>query len=173
VVILVGRGIWGRVPVYCEEEVEGAIRNAFHYAFNDQAKRIPSGGVPQLEFRRIDPLGRFDVLGQEFLPLRLHHGRFRTLGFRVGDLAYCTDVSKIPDESWAHLEGLDTLILDALRYEPHPTHFHLAAALETIAKLKPRRAYLTHLSHGFDHDAVESALPPGVALAYDGLALSF
>jgi phosphoribosyl 1,2-cyclic phosphate phosphodiesterase len=167
------RAIGGPVPVYCEEEVEGAIRNAFHYAFNDQAKRIPSGGVPQLEFRRIDPLGRFPLLGQEVLPLRLHHGRFRVLGFRVGGLAYCTDVSRIPEESWTRLEGLDTLILDALRYEPHPTHFHLEAALETIARLRPRRAYLTHLSHGFDHAAVESALPAGVALAYDGLALDF
>ena len=115
----------------------------------------------------------FEVLGQTVLPIRLDHGRFSVLGFRVGDLAYCTDVSHIPEESWPLLEGLDTLILDALRHEPHPTHFSLEEALAVIERLKPRRAYLTHLSHGFDHGTTESTLPPGVALAYDGLTLDF
>ena len=104
----------------------------------------------------------FEVLGQTVLPIRLDHGRFSVLGFRVGDLAYCTDVSRIPEESWPLLEGLDTLILDALRHEPHPTHFSLDEALAVVERLKPRRAYLTHLSHGFDHGTTESDLaPPG------------
>ncbi len=168
------RAIGGPVPVFCEEEVEQTIRTTFPYAFNDQARRIPMGGVPRLDFRRIGPGQSFELLGQTILPLRLEHGRFRVLGFRVGDLAYCTDVSRIPDESWTHLQGLDTLILDALRPEPHPTHFNLEQALDVIATLKPRRAYLTHLSHGFDHGPTESTfLPQGVALAYDGLALTF
>jgi phosphoribosyl 1,2-cyclic phosphate phosphodiesterase len=107
------------------------------------------------------------------LPIRLEHGRFAVLGFRVGDLAYCTDVSRIPPESWPLLGGLDTLILDALRHEPHPTHFSLEEALAVIERLKPRRAYLTHLSHSFDHGPTESTLPPQVALAYDGLTLDF
>ena len=113
------------------------------------------------------------MLGQSVLPLRLEHGRFAVLGFRVGDLAYCTDVSTIPESSWPLLEGLDTLILDALRHEPHPTHFSLNEALEVVARLQPRRTYLTHLSHSFDHGPTESTLPPRVALAYDGLALEF
>lgn len=167
------RAIGGPVPVYCEAEVEEAIRTAFPYAFNDQARRIPSGGVPQLDFQRIGPGMPFELLGQTFVPLRLEHGRFRVLGFRLGDLAYCTDVCRIPAESWPLLQGLDTLILDALRHEPHPTHFNLEQALDVIATLKPRRAYLTHLSHGFDHGPTESILPEGVALAYDGLALTF
>ena len=107
------------------------------------------------------------------MPLRLHHGRFRVLGFRIGDLAYCTDVSKIPDESWPVLEGLDVLLLDALRPEPHPTHFSLDEALAAIERLKPRRAYLTHLSHTYDHGPAEERLPEGVRLAYDGLAIDF
>lgn len=167
------RAIGGPVPVYCEEEVEGAIRTAFHYAFSEHSRRIPSGGVPQLEFRRIGPGEPFELLGQTVLPLRLDHGRFRVLGFRVGDLAYCTDVSRIPEASWPLLHGLDTLILDALRHEPHPTHFNLEQALAVVAALKPRRTFLTHLSHGLDHGPTETALPPGVALAYDGLALTF
>lgn len=167
------RWIGGPVPVYCESDVEQTIRRVFSYAFDDHAARMPHGGVPRLEFRTIEPLAPFEALGVEILPVRLQHGRFRVLGFRVGDLAYCTDVSAIPDESLERLQGLDVLILDALRHEPHPTHFCLNEALQVIARLRPRRAYLTHLSHGLDHATTEAALPPGVRLAYDGLSLDF
>ena len=165
--------IGGPVPVYCEEETEESIRSVFHYAFNEHALRIPGGGVPQLRFERIGPGTPFDLLGERITPIRLEHGRFHVLGFRIRDLAYCTDVVRIPEESWPLLEGVDTLILDALRFEPHPTHFNLEQALGVVERLKPRRAYLTHLSHSFDHEATESGLPTGVALAYDGLSLSF
>jgi phosphoribosyl 1,2-cyclic phosphate phosphodiesterase len=167
------RRIGGPVPVYCEQETEDSIRTVFHYAFNEHAARIPGGGVPQLRFERIAPGVPFDLLGERVLPIRLEHGRFRVLGFRIGDLAYCTDVARIPDESWPLLEGLDTLILDALRVEPHPTHFNLEQALEVVRRLRPRQTFLTHLSHGFDHERTDSGLPRGVALAYDGLSLSF
>lgn len=167
------RAIGGPVPVYCEPATEEAIRRVFHYAFDDQAARIPGGGVPRLRFVPIEPGVPFEVLGQQITPIRLDHGRWEVLGFRVDGLAYCTDVVRIPDESWPLLEGLDTLILDALRVEPHPTHFNLEQALAVIGRLKPRRAVLTHLSHGFDHGPTESSLPPGVTLAYDGLALDF
>jgi phosphoribosyl 1,2-cyclic phosphate phosphodiesterase len=163
----------GPVPIYCEPETEAIIRNVFHYAFNEHAARVPPGGLPRMDFARIDPGVPFEVLGQQLLPMRLEHGRFKVLGFRVGDLAYCTDVNRIPEESWPLLEGLDTLILDALRHRPHPTHFSLQEALGVIERLRPRRAYLTHISHDLDHEAVGSALPPGVALAYDGLSLEF
>jgi phosphoribosyl 1,2-cyclic phosphate phosphodiesterase len=167
------RHIGGPVPVYCEPETEDAIRRVFSYAFHDSAGRVPIGGVPRIRFEPIAPGVPFRVLGQEVLPIRLEHGRFQVLGFRLGDLAYCTDVSRIPEESWPLLEGLDTLILDALRPEPHPTHFSLEQALAAIERLRPRRSWLTHLSHSFDHAATESTLPAGVALAYDGLALTF
>jgi phosphoribosyl 1,2-cyclic phosphate phosphodiesterase len=165
--------IGGPVPIYCEAETEKSIRNIFHYAFHERAGKIPSGGVPRIEFERIGPGVAFEALGQTVLPIRLEHGPFKVLGFRVGNLAYCTDVSRIPSESWPLLEGLDTLILDALRPEPHPTHFSRDEALAAIERLKPRRAYLTHLSHSFDHGPTESTLPPQVALAYDGLTLDF
>lgn len=167
------RAIGGPVPIYCEGHVEASIRTVFSYAFHEHAANIPRGGVPQIEFIPIEPGREFRALGQSILPLRLHHGRFDVLGFRVGDLAYCTDVKRIPDESWPLLEGLDVLILDALRFEPHPTHFTLAEALAAIDRLRPRIAYLTHLSHVFDHEATEAALPSGVRLAYDGLSLEF
>jgi phosphoribosyl 1,2-cyclic phosphate phosphodiesterase len=167
------RHLGGPVPIYCEEEVEQTIRRVFAYAFTDGAARLPAGGVPQLRFERIGPGAPFLVLGQRVVPIRLEHGRFRVLGFRFDNLAYCTDVSRIPEESWPLLQDLDTLILDALRPEPHPTHFSLGEALAVVERLKPRRTYLTHLSHSFDHESTESGLPAGVALAYDGLALSF
>ena len=167
------RSIGGPVPVYCEARVEDSIRTVFSYAFHDSAPKIPAGGVPKIAFHRIEPGQPFETLGETILPVRLEHGRLGILGYRVADLAYCTDVSLIPEETWPLLEGLDTLIIDALRPEPHPTHFHLAKALEAIERLCPRRAYLTHLSHAFDHGATEADLPPNVRLAYDGLALDF
>ena len=167
------RAIGGPVPVYCEAETEQAVRNVFHYAFAEHTAHYPLGGVPRIRFERIEPGVPFRALGETILPIRLEHGPFRVLGFRIGGLAYCTDVSTIPAASWPLLEGLDTLFLDALRHEPHPTHFSLAEALGVIARLKPRRAYLTHLSHSFEHGETELALPPGVALAYDGLAVDF
>ena len=163
----------GPVPIYCEQETEETIRRVFSYAFHEKAAAIPPGFLPKIDFRRIKPGEPFEVLGESILPIRLDHGRFRVLGFRIGNLAYCTDVSKIPEESWPMLEGLDVLILDALRFEPHPTHFCLAEALEVVERLKPGRALFTHISHGFEHGAVETTLPPYVGLAYDGLALDF
>jgi phosphoribosyl 1,2-cyclic phosphate phosphodiesterase len=107
------------------------------------------------------------------VPIRLIHGPFNVLGFRIGKLAYCTDVSAVPEASLALLEGLDVLVLDALRFEPHPSHFSLNEALALVESLKPGRTYLTHLSHTFDHGPTEASLPPHVALSYDGLKLEF
>jgi phosphoribosyl 1,2-cyclic phosphate phosphodiesterase len=165
--------IGGPVPLFCEAETEESIRRIFHYAFHDRTAHLPPGFLPKVLFERVEPGVRFQVLGQSVLPIRLEHGPFAVLGFRVGDLAYCTDVSRIPEASWPLLEGLDTLILDALRYEPHPTHFSLEQALGVVERLRPRRTFLTHLSHGFDHGPVEASLPARVRLAYDGLTLEF
>jgi phosphoribosyl 1,2-cyclic phosphate phosphodiesterase len=161
------------VPVYCEADVERVVRRAFDYAFGGPVVAGNWVGIPQIEFKTIRPAERFEVLGESILPIRFKHGKFQVVGFRVDNLAYCTDVSAVPDESWEHLEGLDVLILDALRYEPHPTHLSLDQALAIIDRLKPRRTFLTHLSHTFDHAPTESTLPEGVALAYDGLAIDF
>jgi phosphoribosyl 1,2-cyclic phosphate phosphodiesterase len=161
------------LPIYCEPETEQVIRRIFDYAFNQHAETLPPGYLPRVEFRSIEPDVSFTVLGQTVLPIRLEHGRFRVLGFRVGDLAYCTDVSKIPEQSWSLLEGLDVLILDTLRVERHPTHLSLGEALEVVERLKPKRTFLTHLSHSLDHGPTEAILPPHVRLAYDGLSLEF
>jgi phosphoribosyl 1,2-cyclic phosphate phosphodiesterase len=163
----------GPVPIFCEAETEESIRRVFHYAFHEHTAALPAGYVPKLEFTRIIPGVAFDVLGQTIMPIRLEHGRFSVLGFRVGALAYCTDVNRIPEASWGLLQGLDILILDALRHEPHPTHYSLSEALAVVERLRPRQTYLTHLSHSFDHGATDSTLPAHIALAYDGLTLDF
>ena len=167
------RTLGGPVPVFCERNVEASIRTTFSYAFTEAAVRIPSGGVPQLTFQTIKPNTAFETLGVTVLPLRLEHGPFAVLGFRVGGLAYCTDVSRIPDESWPHLQGLDILILDALRREPHPTHFSLSQAIDIASRLKAKQTYFTHISHGLDHEQTEASLPATIRLAYDGLAIPF
>ncbi len=160
----------GPLPMFCEEQVEQRIRKSFDYAFVPEARNY-GGGVPQVVFRRIasEP---FDVLGQQVIPLRLHHGRFRVLGFRFGNIAYCTDTNGIPAESRELLEGLDLLILDALRDRPHPTHFSLAEAVEVARELRPKRTLFTHMAHELEHEATNGALPPGMALAYDGLRVA-
>ena len=165
--------VGGSIPIYCEAETEENIRRIFSFAFDERLGGLPAGFVPKIHFERIGPGVAFEVLGQRVLPIRLEHGRFSVLGFRVGNLAYCTDVNRIPEASWPLLEGLDTLILDALRHEPHPTHFSLNEALAIVEQLRPGRTYLTHLSHSFNHGPTETTLPPKVALAYDGLTLDF
>jgi phosphoribosyl 1,2-cyclic phosphate phosphodiesterase len=167
------RHLGGPLPVYCEAAVEATIRRVFAYAFTPSGELSPVGGIPKLAFRTIEPGVPFEVLGERVLPIRLEHGHFRVLGFRIGDMAYCTDVSAIPEESWPMLEGLEVLVLDALRPEPHPTHFCLAEALAVVERLRPGRTYFTHMSHQLDHAETEAALPPRVALAYDGLLLPF
>jgi len=155
------------LPLYCEQVVEERIRTAFDYAFTDR-EPTHEGAVPQLTFQRIDTRP-FQVLGADVIPIRLRHGpRFRVLGFRFGNVAYCTDVSEIPAESWPLLEGLDTLILDALRLRPHPTHFCLDEAIAVAQRLIPRQTLFTHVGHDLDFERITARLPPGMALAYDG-----
>jgi len=158
------------MPIYCEQEVEATIRQVFSYAFDEVARNYPAGGVPQLVFRRIraEP---FEALGVKVVPIRLTHGRCRVLGYRFGDIAYCTDTKEIPPESMSLLEGLDVLILDCLRHEPHVTHLSLNEAVELARRLAPRRTLFTHICHRLEHEATNRELPPGMELAYDGMRI--
>ncbi|MCS6978234.1 MAG: MBL fold metallo-hydrolase [Gemmatales bacterium] len=166
------RALNGPLPLFCDADTEEKIRQTFAYAFTPEAEGLPYGVLPRLSFVRIED-EPFEVLGETVLPVPLHHAQFRVLGFRFGGLAYCTDVSGIPEQSWTRLQGLDVLILGALRKRPHPAHFSLDQALAVIRELRPRRAYLTHLSHELEHEQTSRELPPGVELAYDGLTLEF
>lgn len=168
----IARTLGGPVPLYCTGEVEGKIRAAYSYVFAPSADNLPAGMIPKLRFQRItaDP---FRVLEEQIVPIPMVHGHFDVFGFRIGDVAYCTDVNEIPRTSWPRLEGLQVLILDALRPKPHPAHFGLVQALDVISQFRPKRAYLTHLSHDMDPAVISPRLPANVELAYDGLSFEF
>jgi phosphoribosyl 1,2-cyclic phosphate phosphodiesterase len=157
----------GPIPCYANAETWETIRRTFYYVF-DSLPRL-GGGIPRVEAHEVD--GPIVVGGVRVGPVPLWHGRLPILGFRFGEFAYLTDCNGIPDESWKLLEGVDTLVLDALRDKPHSTHFSLGEALAVIARMRPRRAYLTHMAHELGHAATAARLPAGVELAYDGLVL--
>jgi phosphoribosyl 1,2-cyclic phosphate phosphodiesterase len=158
------------VPLFCEENVEQRIRTSYDYAFAD-ITQTHQGARPSLEFHRIEK-DAFRVLDTTVVPIRLKHGpRFDVLGFRVGNVAYCTDTNEIPEESWAKLEGLDVLILDALRPDPHATHFGIDEAIEAAQKIGAKQTYFTHMSCKLDHERTNEYLPPNMQLAYDGLSI--
>lgn len=166
------RHLGGPMPLYCAADVERKIREAYSYAFRPEAEQLPSGYVPKLVFRRIDD-DPFTVLGQRVVPIPLIHASFAVFGFRVDNVAYCTDVNRIPPESWKLLEDLDVLVLDALRHKPHAGHFSINEALEVVDRVKPKRTYFTHMTHDVEHEATNRQLPSGVELAYDGLKFEF
>lgn len=159
------------VPVFCEKIVEDALRTTFSYAFSDQPQ-THRGAVPAIEFHPIFPDQEVEILGAKIVPLRLEHGpRFKVLGFRVGNVAYCTDTSSIPEKSLEQLRDLDVLILDALRPDPHPTHLGLDQAVAIAMKLGARQTYLTHCSCRLDYEQVNQSTPDGIEMAWDGLRI--
>lgn len=156
------------IPCYANAPTLQRLHEVFGYAeqpYKSAAVYRPSISLNLLE----EPT---TIAGLEVQPVPLLHGKEPVLGFRVGGLAYCTDVSEIPQQSWPLLEGLELLVLVALRPAPHPSHFNLQQALETIARLKPRRALLTHVTHDLGHAQTAASLPKGVELAYDTLRVT-
>ncbi len=157
-----------RLPLYAQPEAAQFIRSMFHYIFDANYK---FGGLPLLEMRAID--GPLELFGATFEPVTLIHGDAEILGFRFGSAAYLTDHSDIPEASLAKLENLDILFLDALRYKPHPTHSTVENSLRTVDRLKPQRAFFTHICHDLPHQATNASLPEDVRLSYDGMKLEF
>jgi phosphoribosyl 1,2-cyclic phosphate phosphodiesterase len=102
----------------------------------------------------------------------IHGPNFTVLGFRLGNFAYCTDASHIPDASIELLRGIETFVVGALRFKPHPTHFNIDQAVEAARRIEPRRTFLTHVGHELDHERTNASLPAGIELAYDGLRVS-
>jgi len=129
-------------------------------------------GDPRKDGRRHQPtVIQLRVGGVRVIPVPVWHGLMPVLGFRFGNVAYLTDCNRLDDSAWDLVDGVDTLIIDALRDRPHSTHFSLNEALEVIARIKPRRAFTTHTTHDLGHAATSARLPAGVELAYDGLVL--
>jgi phosphoribosyl 1,2-cyclic phosphate phosphodiesterase len=158
------------LPCYGTRETLESIATRFSFAFNQST--VGSGILYKPYARAIEIAGPFDIGGLHVVPFAQDHGYDTwSTGFRIGRMAYSTDVVSIPDESWPALEDLDLWVVDALRWEPHPTHTHFARTLEWIARAKPKRAVLTHMNHLMDYDEVHRRCPQGVEPGWDGMVI--
>lgn len=155
------------VDIYAEDYVAKAIETRIPYAFREH--KYP--GIPNLELHPVknEP---FKAAGISIIPVRVMHACLPIFGYRIGKMAYLTDVKTIPEEEFSKLEDLDLLIIDALRHKTHPSHESVEEALQNIERIKPKESYLIHMSHKIGlHAKVEDELPPQVHLSYDGLSI--
>jgi len=158
------------LPVKGATVVIEEISKRFSYAFRSEVD--PSGvSHPMLVKTFLDPDRSFSSGGRDVMPLPVAHGPFEVLGFRVGNLAYLTDVSEIPESTMARLQGLDTLVLSALRDAPHPTHISFTQAQDLAKRIGARHTWFTHFAHGRTHAELEAMFPEGIRPAWDGLVI--
>lgn len=155
------------IPIYAATGVLSRIEGLFSYIFSDTDA---PGYRPRLQGNAIS--SPFQLFGQKVTPIPLLHGPGESMGYRVGDLAYIVDCSAIPESSCELLQGLDVMVIDALRFREHESHFNIAQAIEMAEKLQVKRTLLTHLTHDIDYPKHTAGLPAGVEFAYDGLSLT-
>lgn len=154
-------------PIYCRADVANDLRNRVPYCFAE----VPYPGVPAFQISEITTKP-FIVADLEITPLPVMHHSLPIIGFKLGNIAYITDVKTIPDSTIELIRGIDTLVISALRFKEHHSHLSLQQALDIITEVKPRAAFITHMSHGIGPAAETSLrLPDGVKLAYDGLII--
>ncbi len=158
----------GDIPLYADPATLQRLKEIFGYIFSGEYK---FGGLSTLRLIPMD--GDLDLFGAHFQPVKVKHGQAEIFAFRFGSAAYVTDFSEIPEGSLEQLQGLDILFLDALRHKPHPTHSSLSNSLAVVERLKPKRAYFTHISHDLGHEATNATLPENVRLSHDGMKLDF
>lgn len=156
------------IPVFGDPETLRIIMGMFPYAFSEENR----GGLTRPRLIPNKVIGQTLIFGLSVTPFLVKHGPVLNHALRMGNLVYLTDCNEVPEESMKYLAGVDTLVIGAVRYEPHASHFGIWQALEFIDRIKPRKAYLTHLSHGIDHAQLESELPPNVYASHDGLLIS-
>lgn len=163
-----------RIPTYLNDETARDVMTRFAYCFD-----TPEGSdyPPILRRERLEAGGVADIMGPggtiSVRAFALEHGNIGALGYRVGGVAYTPDVSDIPPQSLPALEGLDLWVIDALRYTPHPSHFHIDAALGWVERMKPRRAILTNMNADVDYAHLSAELPEHIVAGYDGMAITF
>ncbi|MEO8481279.1 MAG: MBL fold metallo-hydrolase [Acidobacteriota bacterium] len=155
------------MPIFGTPGTLADLRRTFGYVFSSDAPR--GGGVPDLRLWALH--GSFCLGRTEIVPIPVQHGPWQVLGFRIGTFAYVTDCNGIPAASLAMLQGVRTLVLDALRHTPHPTHFTVAEAIDAARQIGAASTYFTHIAHDLGHAETCAALPAGFTLAYDGLTL--
>lgn len=174
------------IDVYAEPPTMDSLRRVYKHIF-EASTNVNVSFVAELIPWTLEPRRPIDLFGMRITPIRLLHGRLPIVGFRIEPdparngaepregspypLAYCTDVSGIPPESWKLLEGLNTLVLDGLRIRKHPTHFNLDQAIDAAQRIGAKQTWLIHIAHEILHEKIDGELPPGISLAYDGLVL--
>ena len=159
------------LPVYGPAETLDRLRSSFSYIFDDTARLYEGTSKPSLEMHAVEPGRPIVVAGTEVLPLSFWHGHLRVFGYRLGRLAYITDVKAIPEAERECLRDLDVLVVNALWWRPHPTHLSITEAVEVAQAIGARRTYLTHLTHETGHADLAAHLPRGILPAYDGLTV--
>lgn len=170
------------IDVYADARTFEGVRRVFQHIF-DQASNVQKSFVATLIPHHVELARPFDLHGVRVTPFGLLHGRLPVLGYRLEaaderlaspclPLAYCTDVSAVPPETWTHLRGLRTLVLDALRHRHHPTHLTVGQAVSIAHEVGAEHSYFVHMSHDLPHAETDAKLPEGIHLAYDGLALA-
>jgi phosphoribosyl 1,2-cyclic phosphate phosphodiesterase len=159
------------LPIYGPAETLVRLRTSFSYIFDDAVRPYEGTSKPTLEMHALEPGRPVTIAGVEVLPLAFDHGHLRVFGYRIGSLAYITDVKSIPEAQRESLRGLDVLVINALWWRSHPTHLSIPEAVQTAQSLGARRTYLTHLTHETGHAALVQQLPEGILPAYDGLSL--
>jgi len=160
----------GDIPIYAHKRVIENLNSRFDYIFAD-SNRYP--GAPAVQVNEVFKDVSFMIGDKMVVPVEVYHNRLQVFGYRIENFAYLTDVKSIKDEEIDKIKGVKILSVNALRIDPHHSHFNLEEALEFVEKVKPQRAYFTHISHylGF-HEEVEKSLPKNVHLAYDNLVVS-
>jgi phosphoribosyl 1,2-cyclic phosphate phosphodiesterase len=158
------------LPIYGPPETLERLRASFHYIFDD-VRPYEGTSKPSLALHALAPDVTVEVAGVPVLPLAFQHGYLRVYGYRIGGLAYLTDVKDVPEAERRRLQGLDVLVLNALWWRPHPTHLSIAEAIETAQSLGARRTFFTHLTHETGHAELAAQLPDGIYPAYDGLTV--
>jgi phosphoribosyl 1,2-cyclic phosphate phosphodiesterase len=160
----------GPIPLYATPETRTVLEHIYAYTFSPDSK-YPNRAKVQLH--TIEPEVAVRVHELAFLPIPVLHGTLSITGYRFGDAAYLTDVSTIPESSFRLLEGLDTLIVSALRHTPHPSHATVDQAVRWANRIGARQTFFTHISHELGHQQTNANLPEGIALAHDGLTIPF
>ncbi|MFN2974983.1 MBL fold metallo-hydrolase [Terriglobus aquaticus] len=165
-----GRG--GPVPVYADDPTADVLERVFEYTFR-KVDKYPTSAKVALHRLSAEPGTAVSLFGASFERIPMIHGRNSIGGYRFGQAAYLTDMSDLPEASFDRLHGLDVVVLDALRREPHPSHSHLENSVRIAEKIGARRTFFTHIAHELDHAEVAAELPPHIQPAYDGLQLEF
>jgi phosphoribosyl 1,2-cyclic phosphate phosphodiesterase len=152
------------ISVFGTRETLDEVRSRFAYCFRPAP---PGGGIPEFDMHEIS--GEFDAQGITVRPVPVFHGKMPILGFRIGNFAYLTDVSEVPEPSFELIDGVDVLVTSALRHRPHPTHMSLGEAVKVAERVGARQTWFIHMCHDLEHEATNATLPPGIRLGFDGL----